>query len=110
MPNFDAISGQLIQADQALNLEELCRALHANTTLIIEMVEFNLLIPNGTTPESWSFDSISLRRAQRALSFKRDLELNMPGIALALDLLDQIDDLQNRLAILQRHVEVTPFR
>jgi len=103
MPNFDAISGELVQADQALSLEELAHALHANSTLIIEMVEFSLLVPQGSNPENWSFDSYSLKRAQRALSFKRDLELNMQGIALALDLLDHIDELETQLNILRRY-------
>ena len=104
MPNFDALTGQVIQAGQALSLEELSYTLDTNNEVIVEMVQFSLLTPTGTGPNNWSFDSICLKRAKRALSFKHDLELNLQGIALALDLLDQIDELQTQLKILQRHV------
>jgi chaperone modulatory protein CbpM len=108
MANFDALSGQLMQASNALTLEELSLTLRAPSSIIIEMVEFSLFVPTGTGPTNWSFDSLCFKRAKRALSFKNDLELNLPGIALALDLLDQIDELESQLKILQRYAD-TPF-
>jgi len=38
-----------------------------------------------------------LQRARTALRLTHDLELNAPGAALVLDLLDQIDTLRARL-------------
>ncbi len=106
MANFDAVSGQVIQGTQALTLEELSLTLRTDKILIIEMVELNLLHPTGTGPNNWSFDSVSFARAKRAMSFKKDLEVNLPGVALALELLDQIDSLENQLQILQRHLQL----
>ena len=38
-----------------------------------------------------------LRRAKLAITLTRELELNTPGVALALDLMDRIDALEARL-------------
>jgi chaperone modulatory protein CbpM len=50
----------------------------------------------------WRFRGSALRRTRLALSFARDLEVNPPGIALALDLIDEIDALRARLHRLGR--------
>lgn len=92
----------LIEQSTSLTLEEFCHALQTQESIIIEMVEYELLQPQGNTPEQWRFDSSSLRRGRIATSFQRDLEVNMPGIALALELMDRIEDLQCRLEILQK--------
>ena len=53
--------------------------------------------PAGDSPEDWRFGGESLRRARLALRLSRDLEINPSGVALALDLLDEIASLRARL-------------
>ena len=43
-------------------------------------------------------DFAAQRRARVAVRLTRDLELNTPGVALALDLLDEIHELRSQLA------------
>jgi chaperone modulatory protein CbpM len=57
-----------------------------------------VLQPRGTSLESWRFGGESLARIRLAARLARDLELNTPGVALALDLLDRIAELESRLA------------
>ncbi|MDT3678258.1 MAG: chaperone modulator CbpM [Burkholderiaceae bacterium] len=45
----------------------------------------------------WRFSGSALRRARLATSLSRDLEVNPPGVALALDLIDEIDALRAML-------------
>ena len=45
----------------------------------------------------WRFTGVSLQKVQRAYRLKRDLGLNTAGVALALDLLDEVHTLQQRL-------------
>jgi len=97
------ISGVIIEDAHALTLEELCNAVQGEKTLIIQMVEYELIQPEGETPEQWRFDSVSLKRVKTAMSFYHDLEVNMSGIALALDLLDQIQQLQRQLEFLEKN-------
>ncbi|WP_321931358.1 chaperone modulator CbpM [Paraburkholderia guartelaensis] len=46
--------------------------------------------PKGTGPREWRFSGASLCRAHTAFRLARDLQINAAGIALALDLLDEI--------------------
>ena len=84
-----------------LSLTELGHAAEVDHPFIILLVENHLLFPDGHSPENWRFDAISLKRARRAASFHRDLEVDFAGIALALDLMDRIDDLEMQLRFLE---------
>ncbi len=94
----------LIETDNGLSLTELCQAVQADNELIIQMVEFRLLKPQGQSPDDWQFDSECLRRAKTAISFYHDLDINLSGIALALDLIGQVHDLEIELDTLKRLV------
>ena len=50
---------------------------------------------------AWRFTGVSVKRAIKATKLQRDLDLNLPGVALALDLIDEIERLRERL----RHLE-----
>jgi chaperone modulatory protein CbpM len=65
------------------------------------MVHEGLLRPAGERPDQWRFSGAQIRRARRAVRLQRDLELNLAGAALALELLDQIDALQARIRTLE---------
>lgn len=96
------ITGVIIESDEPLTLEELAQAISMNDDIVIKMVEYQLIQPKGDQPKNWKFDSLCLRRAKIAASFYRDLEINLSGIALALDLLEQIDDMQSRIDTLEK--------
>lgn len=81
-------------ASQPLTLVELVSVVGVETTFIYELVEFDVLQPEGNAPEQWLFDLIALQRAKTALRLKRDLEVNAAGIAVILDLLEQIEMLK----------------
>ena len=68
---------------------------------VIELVEHGVVEPVGVDRTQWRFASISVVRLAKAKRLQRDLSINPPGVALALDLLDQIDDLRARLRLLQ---------
>lgn len=90
------LSGVIIE-QHTLTLSDFCQALHVRKEVIIELVDYQVLEPTGNTPEEWHFDSTALRRGRLAASFLYDLEINLPGIALALELLDKIEQLQQRV-------------
>ena len=45
----------------------------------------------------WRFHISSVRRVRTVVRLQRDLGVNLPGAALALELLDRIAELQRRL-------------
>ena len=56
-----------------------------------------VLHPSAEPGQPMRFRGASLRRARVAVRLTRDLEVNTAGIALALDLLDEIAELRTRL-------------
>jgi len=76
------------------------RSLRCDVQLIVTLVQEGVLEPEGgDAPADWRFEGSALRRACRAVRLVRDLDLNPPGVALALQLLDEIERLE---AALQR--------
>ena len=80
----------IVEEDVHLSLVELCRACRAPEEQIRVWVVEGVLEPIGGSPQEWRFTGPSLRRARLALTLTRELEINPPGVALALDLLDEI--------------------
>ncbi len=90
----------IVEEQTRLTLDELCRACAAHAEQIIELVDFGVLEPQGREPAHWVFIGTSLHRAQAALRLQRDLELDLAGVALALELLDEIASLKTRLRVM----------
>jgi chaperone modulatory protein CbpM len=85
-------------ADFRLDVDALSRSCRCSVELIVELVHEGAIEPQGAAQHDWRFDSFALRRARRAVRLAHDLELNAPGVALALDLLDEIARLEATLA------------
>ena len=93
----DFASGPVVEEKIHLTLVELCRASQVPEHEIRAWVIEGGLEPEGDTPEEWRFPGAALRRARTALRLSRDLEVNLAGIAVALNLLDEITALRSRL-------------
>lgn len=95
--NMTFIQGPVVEEEVHLTLVELCRACSAEQEHVTAWVFEGVLDPVGQSPQDWRFGGQSLRRARLALRLSRDLEINPSGVALALDLLDEIAALRARL-------------
>ncbi|MEI8326375.1 MAG: chaperone modulator CbpM [Betaproteobacteria bacterium] len=91
-------SVQLLDDALALSLDELCRACDAQSGFIVELVQEGLLTPDGPDPSNWRFSGTHLLRARVALRLHSDLGVNPAGAALALQLLDEVQELRAKLA------------
>jgi chaperone modulatory protein CbpM len=87
----------LLNDDLAFDLEALCQACNAAADELFALVEEGVLEPSGPTPQEWRFGVSALPRARRALRLQHDLQIDLAGVALALDLLDRIESLESRL-------------
>jgi chaperone modulatory protein CbpM len=93
----------VIDEQHALTLSELSRACAVQTGYIIELVDEGLLTPEEPEehePQNWHFTGTQMRRARVALRLQHDLGVNLAGVALALQLLDEVEMLRIRLDIL----------
>jgi chaperone modulatory protein CbpM len=95
--NMTLIEGRVVEEQVQLTLIELCQACSAEQEHVLTWVFEGVLEPAGNSPQDWRFGGESLRRARLALRLSRDLEINAAGVALALDLLDEIAELRARL-------------
>ena len=105
------LEGILLDENIELSLNDLCRACSCSEQWLIELVEEGALEPEGGAPilgqtiaaqaQQWRFSAISLERARIAMRLQRDLEINLAGVALALDLLNEIENLKSRLTIVE---------
>ncbi len=91
------IEGSIVEDEVHMSIVEISQATRAPEELIMSWVSEGVLSPAGSSPEDWRFSGDSLKRAKTAAHLSYDLELNTPGVALALDLLDEITRLRNQL-------------
>jgi chaperone modulatory protein CbpM len=87
----------ILEEQTQLTLADLCRACAVHAERIIELVDFGVLEPQGREPARWVFVGSSLQRARSAIRLQKDLDLDIAGAALALELLDEIALLKTRL-------------
>ena len=91
------LRGSVVEEELELDLVQLCQACGVEREEITVWVMEGVLEPAGRAPEDWRFAGTAMRRARLATSFSRELEINAPGVALALDLLDEIESLRAQL-------------
>ena len=103
------LSGILLDEQIELTLSDLCRVCATSAEWVIELVEEGVLEPvvpvvykqTQTEQTQWRFSADSLQKARTAMRLQRDLGINLAGVALALDLLDEINSLEARLRRLE---------
>ena len=82
-----------------LDMAEFCEATELSDVYVIEIVEHGILEPQGAQPKDWRFTDFELALAKQAAKLRHDLELDWEGVALALDLLEEVRELraENRM-------------
>ena len=79
-----------------INFEELCLSANISEQTICELIAHNILVPfAGAKPQQWQFHVSCVMQAKKALRLYRDLEIDWSGLALVLNLLEEIDRLKN---------------
>jgi chaperone modulatory protein CbpM len=91
-----AIRGTLFDESVLLTLEDLSRMCATPEQHIVEFVEEGVLEVIEVSAE-WHFTGAALRRARMALRLERDLEVNLAGVALALNLMEELEQLRREL-------------
>lgn len=68
-----------------------CAVCRISADYALEVVDEGIIGPEGAEPTQWRFRATDLRRLQR------DLRVSLPGVALALHLLEELDTTRRRL-------------
>ncbi len=93
--------GVVLEQTGPFSLEELCRACGLPREWIIELVDHGVLEPQGRGPERWRFSGAEVGRTRRALRLQQDLNLDVAGLSLTLELIDEVRYLRRRVRDLE---------
>ena len=102
MTEQNPMKGEVIEDETLISLDELCRHCTVETEDVVTLVREGILDPADDALDwgragRWRFHISSVRRVRTVVRLQRDLGVNLPGAALALELLDRIAELQRRL-------------
>jgi len=95
----DVLIGDVVENNLILSVEELCDRCFLQYEQVLEMVHEGVLDPDAETPGRWRFTYSSVRRVRTVQRLQRDLGVNPAGAALALELLDRLDEMERRLRL-----------
>ncbi len=85
---------------------EICTICQVEPIFIQELVAYGTVEPRGISLETWVFNSEHLKVVHTAARLHHDLEINHPGIALAIDLMQEIEDLRQQVERLEKFLKV----
>lgn len=90
----DCLPGEIFDDGVVLSVADLSRMFAVEERHIVELVEEGVLTVIEVDTTEWRFSGTELRRARIALRLERDLGVNLPGVALALELLEELEPLR----------------
>jgi chaperone modulatory protein CbpM len=102
MQKLTVVTGVVLDNETVLTLDDICESCGVAVELVREMVDEGVLEPLETSNTGMQFPAWALQRLQTALRLQRDLDINLAGVALALDLLEEIRVLRGRLQVFER--------
>ncbi|HED17795.1 MAG TPA: MerR family transcriptional regulator [Gammaproteobacteria bacterium] len=95
--SISILSCEPIDLEQPKTLVQLCREYTVHAEWIVSLVDEGILSPQGEKQEQWLFPGNSCYRISVVVRLQRDLGVNLAGAALALDLLEELQILRQRL-------------
>lgn len=95
------LQSEIIETRLELSLADLCRFCSVTSERVIQFVDEGLVEPVGRKRSEWRFSGVNVRRIVIAERLSRDLRLNAAGAALVLELLDEVEQLRQRMIRLE---------
>lgn len=90
------VHGDLLDEQMRLTLEELCQVCKTDEHLVVELVREGVVEAWTSETDQWVFSGVAVTRVRTAIRLQQDLDVNLPGAALALELIDEIERLRSR--------------
>ena len=89
----------LTDATTTFSLHEICERGECHAEFVIKLVNYGVIDPIEASAEygQWQFDLQALARLRKALRLQRDLKMNLPGLAMSLELLDEVQSMRREV-------------
>lgn len=94
----------IIADPNEITLQELCEICSISSDFISHLMEYEIIHPKGREPEEWVFDLAQLQRIKKAVRLQRDLDVNLAGVAVVLDLMEELQELRAEVELIHKHV------
>jgi chaperone modulatory protein CbpM len=91
------LTGVVIDETHEITVTELCEVCSVEHALIEKLVQEGILDPVGSQPDELRFHYTSVYRTRTVVHLQNDLGVNLAGAALALELLERIENLRRQL-------------
>ena len=105
MSKDNLLIGVLIEESETISYSEVCHKYNIPENLLIEMMEHGLFTNKSADFEQLKLNQKELHRIESAFRLHRDLGINLPGVVLAIELLEKIEKLDEELSILRKIFE-----
>jgi len=93
------IAGVLMDENTTISFVEICQKCNISEEMLQDMMEHGLF-----PSHSMSVDQRTFVRIQSACRLQQDLGINLPGVVLVMELLEELEHARDELKILQHHV------
>lgn len=90
----------VVEEEIELSPEELAQAANVTPEFIQELFEYGII----EYSPSKNFDAIQLRRVRTVYHLQQDLEVNLAGAALVLELMEKMDEMEKQLQLFRKHM------
>ena len=90
-------TGEILDEEQVFSLQQICRYCDLDNDQVVELVAEGIIEPQDGRRGEWRFSGYMFKRVQIAARLQRDLDINLPGIAVILELLNELEDLRQRI-------------
>ena len=94
---LEPVPTTILEEQTELTLRQVSQACAVHAQFIVQLVDEGVLSPRGRTPREWRFTGAQIHRAGVALRLQRDLGVNLAGVGLVLELLEELRELRGRL-------------
>jgi len=99
-----ALAAIFIEGEQTLTLADLSRGCELPAERIFDMIDYGIIEPikRDAKGSRWIFSAECVPRLRTVQRLQRDLDVNLAGAALALELLDEVKSLRQQVLALHR--------
>ena len=96
-PSLEQVTAEIITFGR-IRREEVCTRLGIGEDMLEVCLQWEIIQPPEPDPEGMMlFPEDAIDRLSRGLRLHRDLGINWPGVSVALELLDRIEELEQQI-------------
>ncbi|MBW0147272.1 chaperone modulator CbpM [Marinobacter arenosus] len=106
--NTETLTVEIVEPQATFTLREICERGECHAELVLKMVSYGIIepveAPERDEVHNWEFDLPALLRLQKAMRLQRDLKMNLPGLAMSLELLDEVETMRREIGRLRQQL------